>query len=204
MSHGGPCCCRLDLSINYYWCGGNLQSRSCPKSPTWSPKAVSTLFWPKFRTCAKSKPQRSSLVEHNWYHKPGQHLLSTKQYCLSKSETINSLTNHHSLVPHLGCHGTPSSQSAHQVDSSCLLKVTGETQLSFSSHNYGNREFLFEGLVVENLGVKYWQSCPLWRLMTSRSAKCQVILRDGTIYVYGPQAPPSQLSASPPVISCYG
>jgi hypothetical protein len=48
-------------------------------------------------------------------------------------------------------------QSVHQADGSCPLRVVGETRLSF--HRDG-KEFIFEGLVIENLDVDVLASTP--------------------------------------------
>ena len=94
----------------------------------------------------------------------------------------------HSIVTRLGCQVTPSSQSAHQADGSSPLKVVGETRLSFTRDN---QEFSFEGLVVENLDVDILAGTPFMEAndISVRPAKRQVILGDGTTYVYGSQSP---------------
>ena len=94
----------------------------------------------------------------------------------------------HSIVTRLGCQVTPSSQSAHQADGSSPLKVVGETRLSFTRDN---REFSFEGLVVENLDVDILAGTPFMEAndISVRPAKRQVILGDGTTYVYGSPFP---------------
>ena len=94
----------------------------------------------------------------------------------------------HSIVTRLGCQVTPSSQSAHQADGSSPLKVVGETRLSFTRDN---QEFSFEGLVVENLDVAILAGTPFMEAndISVRPAKRQVILGDGTTYVYGSQSP---------------
>ena len=93
----------------------------------------------------------------------------------------------HSLVTRLGGQLNPSSQSAHQEDGCSPLKVIGETRLSFTR---ANREFSFEGLVVENLDVDILAGT-LWRPMTFPSAQPlrQVTIGDGPTYAYGSQAP---------------
>ena len=57
----------------------------------------------------------------------------------------------------LGAHITESSQSAHQADGSLPLTIVGETRLTLTREN---REFLFEGLVVDNLDVDILAGIP--------------------------------------------
>ena len=101
----------------------------------------------------------------------------------------------HSIVTRLGCQVTPSSQSAHQADGSSPLKVVGETRLSFTRDN---QEFSFEGLVVENLDVDILAGTPFMEAndISVRPAKRQVILGDGTTYVYGSQSPSAVSTAA--------
>ena len=78
--------------------------------------------------------------------------------------------------------------SVHQADGSSQLQVVGETRISFSR---GDKVFNFEGLVVEDLDVDILAGTPFMESndITVRPAKRQVILGDGTIYVYGSSAP---------------
>ena len=94
----------------------------------------------------------------------------------------------HSLVRRLGGHLSPSSQSAHQADRCSPLKAVGETRLSFTR---ANREFSFEGLVVENLDVDVLAGTPFMETndISIRLAKRQVTIGDDTSYAYGSQAP---------------
>ena len=94
----------------------------------------------------------------------------------------------HSLVTRLGGKLSPSSQSAHQADGCSPLKVLGETRLSFTR---ANREFSFEGLVVENLDVDVLAGTPFMETndISIRPAKRQVTIGDGPTYAYGSQAP---------------
>ncbi|KAK3746301.1 hypothetical protein QZH41_004542 [Actinostola sp. cb2023] len=94
----------------------------------------------------------------------------------------------HSLVKRLGSTLTSSSQSAHQADGSSPLHVVGETRLLFTRDN---RQFKFEGLVVENLDVDILAGSPFMETndVTVRPAKRQVILGDGTVFVYGAEPP---------------
>ena len=103
----------------------------------------------------------------------------------------------HSLVTRLGCQVTPSSQSAHQADRSSPLKVVGATRLSLTRDN---REFSFEGLVVKNLDVDILAGTPFMEAndISVRPAKRQVILGDGTTYVYGSQSPSAISTAHRP------
>ena len=93
----------------------------------------------------------------------------------------------HSLVTRLGGQLSPSSQSAHQADGCSPLKVVGETRLSFTR---ANREFSFEGLVVENLDVDVLAGTPFMETnhISIRPAKRQVTIGDGPTYAYGSQA----------------
>ena len=94
----------------------------------------------------------------------------------------------HSVVQRLGSRITPSAQSAHQADGSSPLHVVGETRLSFTRDS---REFVFEGLVVENLDVDVLAGTPFMEAndVAVRPAKRQVTLGDGTTYVYGSHTP---------------
>ena len=92
------------------------------------------------------------------------------------------------LVTLLGGQLSPSPQSAHQADGCSPLKVVGETRLSFTRTN---REFSFEGLVVENLDVNVLAGTPFTETnnISICPAKRQVTIGDGRTYAYGSQAP---------------
>ena len=84
-----------------------------------------------------------------------------------------------------------SSQSAHQADGSSPLTIVGETRLTFQRDNHN---LTFQGLVVENLDVDILGGAPFMEHndIMIRPAKRQVILSDGSTYVYG--SPDSSLS----------
>ena len=90
----------------------------------------------------------------------------------------------YSLVKRLGFQIVPSAQSVHQADGCSKLHVVGETRISFTRDN---REFKFEGLVVENLDVDVLAGTPFMELndIAVRPAKREVTLGDGTTYTYG-------------------
>jgi hypothetical protein len=90
----------------------------------------------------------------------------------------------HRTVQRLGCRVADSSQSVHQADGSSPLHVVGETRLSF--HRDG-KEFIFEGLVIENLDVDVLAGTPFMETndVAVRPAKRQVILNNGSAYTYG-------------------
>ena len=94
----------------------------------------------------------------------------------------------HTLVQHLGCHMTSSSQSVHQADGSSPLHAVDET---CSSSNREGREFTFEGLIIRNLDVYVLAGTPFNEAndIAVRPAKRQVILGDSSIYSYGSQHP---------------
>ena len=62
-----------------------------------------------------------------------------------------------STAKRLGAHITESSQSAQRADGSSPLTIVGETRLTLTREN---REFLFEGLVVDNLDVDILAGIP--------------------------------------------
>ena len=94
----------------------------------------------------------------------------------------------HSVVKRLGLPLSPSSQSAHQADGSSPLQIVGETRLLFTRDDI---DFTFEGLVVENLDVDVLAGTPFMESndVAVRPAKLQVILGNGTCYVYGSNNP---------------
>jgi len=86
----------------------------------------------------------------------------------------------------LGAKIQKSAQSARQADGSSPLQIVGETRLTLTRDG---REFQFEGLVVENLDVEVLAGTPFMESndISIGPAKHQVILGDGTTYVYGSQ-----------------
>ena len=62
-----------------------------------------------------------------------------------------------STVHSIGGVINPSSQSAHQADGSSPLDVVGETKLFFTREG---KEFIFEGLVIDNLDVDILAGTP--------------------------------------------
>ena len=115
----------------------------------------------------------------------GHHAHHPVRITLDSGATGNMIR--HSLVTRLGGQINPSSQSAHQADGCSPLKVVGETRLSFTR---ANREFSFEGLVVENLDVDILAGTPFMETndISIRPAKRQVTIGDGPTYAYGSQA----------------
>ncbi|XP_071089210.1 uncharacterized protein [Haliotis cracherodii] len=86
----------------------------------------------------------------------------------------------------LGIAVTKSSQSAHQADGSSPLHIVGETRVTLSRDN---KDFIFEGLVVENLDVELLAGTPFMEVndVAVRPAKRQITLGDGTTFQYGNQ-----------------
>ena len=89
-----------------------------------------------------------------------------------------------STVKSLGAVILKSSQSAHRADGSSPLKVVGETKLMFVR---GEKSFSFDCLIVENLDVEILAGTPFMESndIAVRLAKRQVVLGDGTTYLYG-------------------
>jgi hypothetical protein len=89
-----------------------------------------------------------------------------------------------SVARYIGADITKSSQVAFQVDGLSALKVCGETRIMLSRDD---KEFLLEALVVENMDVDVLAGVPFMEIndVTVRPAKRQVILGDGTTYLYG-------------------
>ena len=79
---------------------------------------------------------------------------------------------------------TRTSQSARQADGLSPLTVTGETRMMLS---HGSHKLVFEGLVVENLGVDALGGTPFMvqNDLTIRPAKHMIILRDKSVIHYG-------------------
>ena len=101
----------------------------------------------------------------------------------------------HTVVQHLGCHVTPSSQSVHQADGSSPSHVVGETCLSITRED---QTFTFEGLAVKNLNVDVLAGTPFMETndITIRPAKQQVILGDRSVHHYGLHQPAAVRSAA--------
>ena len=101
----------------------------------------------------------------------------------------------HSIVKSLGCNVTTSSQSVHQADGSSPLHVVGETRLVL--HRDG-KEFIFEGLVVENFDVDVLAGTPFMGKndIAVRPAKRHVILGNGSTYIYGLKSPSTASTAA--------
>ena len=80
-----------------------------------------------------------------------------------------------------------STQSAHQADGSSPLAVVGETTMTLSRDGH---MFQFHGLVVKSLDVDVLAGIPFMENndITIRPAKHEIILSDGTTYVYGTQS----------------
>ena len=89
-----------------------------------------------------------------------------------------------SVAKHLAADIKKSTQSAHQADGSSPLKVTGETKVTFTRDKHN---FVFEGLVVENLDVDILAGIPFMEAndVHIRPAKHQVLVGDHTVYHYG-------------------
>lgn len=94
----------------------------------------------------------------------------------------------YSLVKHLGFHIIPSVQCVHQADGCSKLHVVGETRISFTCDN---REFKFEGLVVENLDVDVLAGTPFVEVndIAICPAKGEVTFGNDTTYTYESTAP---------------
>lgn len=90
----------------------------------------------------------------------------------------------HSTAIALGLTIKPSSQSAQQADGSSPLHVVGETKCKLSRDDH---HFNFEALVVENLDVDALAGTPFMEMndIGIRPAKREVILHDGSVYMYG-------------------
>ncbi len=84
----------------------------------------------------------------------------------------------------LGVKVVESTQSAHQADGASPLDVVGETRFIVTN---GNRQFQFEGLVVENLDVDILGGTPFMEVndISIRPAKRSIIFSDGETYIYG-------------------
>ena len=77
-----------------------------------------------------------------------------------------------------------SSQSANQADGRSPLKVLGEVRVKFCRDN---KEFFFEGLVVDMLDVEVLAGMPFMERndISIRPAKRQITLSDGETFTYG-------------------
>ena len=89
-----------------------------------------------------------------------------------------------STVHALGGKITSSSQSAHQADGRSPLAIIGETHITFSRDD---KQFVFEGLVVENLDVEVLAGTPFMELndIAVRPAKREIRIGDSTVLHYG-------------------
>ena len=85
---------------------------------------------------------------------------------------------------HLGTKIATSAQSIHQADGSSTLQVIGETRIIFTRDN---RDFKFEGLVIENLDVEVLAGTPFMETndVAVRPARREVIISDDIVYNYG-------------------
>jgi hypothetical protein len=92
----------------------------------------------------------------------------------------------HATAQRLGSPVSASSQSVHQADGSSPLNVVGETHVSLFRDGI---EYIFQGLVVENLDVDVLAGTPFMEAndIAVRPAKRQVILGSGDVYTYGSQ-----------------
>ncbi len=86
----------------------------------------------------------------------------------------------------LGITISKSTQSAHQADGQSPLHIVGEARATFTRDQH---EFVFEGLVVENLDVELLAGTPFMELndIAIRPAKHQITLGNGTTVLYGSQ-----------------
>ena len=98
----------------------------------------------------------------------------------------------HSTAKHLGCAIISSAQSVQQADGSSQLQVVGETRTTFTRDN---TDFMFEGLVVEDLDVEVLAGTPFMETndVAVRPAKREVHLGNGSVYTYGSKSTPSPL-----------
>ena len=93
----------------------------------------------------------------------------------------------HLTTKRLLAHIISSGQSVHQADASSQLQVLREKRISFTCDN---REFKFEGLIVENQDVAILTGTSFMEAneVAVRLPKRNVILRNGTIYKYSSSA----------------
>ena len=100
-----------------------------------------------------------------------------------------------SIFKRLGCNVTTTSQSVHQADGSSPLHVVGETRLVL--HRDG-KEFISEDLVEKNLDVDVLAGTPFMEKndIAVRPAKRQVILGNGSTYIYGSKSPSTPSTAA--------
>ena len=101
-----------------------------------------------------------------------------------KTSTVQSI---HGVI-------NPSSQSAHQADGSSPLDVVGETKLTFTRED---KEFTFEGLVIDNLDVDILAGTPFMEQndVSVRPAKRQVCIGDDIVIPYGSRTKPLDSSS---------
>ena len=98
----------------------------------------------------------------------------------------------HSTAKHLGCPIISSAQSVQQADGFSQLQVLGELRTTFS---HDNTDFMFEGLVVEDLDVEVLAGTPFMEAndVAVRPANREVLLGNGSVYTYGSKFAPSPL-----------
>ena len=91
---------------------------------------------------------------------------------------------HASVARYVGAKITKSTQIALQADGQSPLVVVGDTRLALSRDN---KMFTLEALVVDNLDVDVLAGVPFMESngVAVRPAKHQVLLNDGTVYMYG-------------------
>ena len=90
----------------------------------------------------------------------------------------------HSTAQRLRAPITFTSQSVYQADGFSPLQFIGETRLRFLRDS---REFVFEGLIVENLDVDVLAGTPVMEVndIAVRPAKREIIIGEGQTYRYG-------------------
>ena len=136
------------------------------------PEETKTSSLSALRVLTRQSPYFDTFYDHHTVH-----------ITINSGATGNTIP--HSVVKRLGLPLAPSSQSAHQADGSSPLQIVGETRLLFTRDQ---RDFRFEGLVIETLDVDVLAGTPFMEKndVAVRPAKRQVILSDGTCYTYGP------------------
>ena len=84
----------------------------------------------------------------------------------------------------IGAKVTASSQIAFQADGHSPLAVKGETKITLTRDGH---QFTLEALVVESIDVDVLAGVPFMESndVSVRPAKRQVLLSDGSLYVYG-------------------
>jgi hypothetical protein len=102
-----------------------------------------------------------------------------------------------SVARYFGATITNNTQVVYQVDGRSPLTVCGETRVTLSRDG---RQFVLEALVIEDMDVDILAGVPFMDTndIYLRPARRQVILGDGTTYVYGP-GPKDNTNNSPTV-----